>query len=100
MTESGFRWRGAASVVLAAIGSVIATGAQIPMPDPSEMSGIPLPSGDLPNASVSVRLIRGQLSNNLTDHPVELRIAGDVREASTDQSGRALFEGLEAGSAV
>ena len=100
MTESGFRWRGAASVVLAAIGSVIATGAQIPMPDPSEMSGIPLPSGELPNASVSVRLIRGQLSNNLTDHPVELRIAGDVREASTDQSGRALFEGLEAGSAV
>ena len=73
---------------------------QIPMPDPSEMSGLPLPSSDLPNASVSVRLIRSQLSNNITDHPVELHSDEVVFTVSTDEFGRALFEDLEAGSSV
>ena len=68
--------------------------AQIAMPAPSEMSGVPLPSADLPNGSVSVRLIREALSNNITEHPVELRVAGDTRTVATDENGRALFEGV------
>ena len=74
--------------------SATAPSAQIAMPAPSEMSGIPLPSGDLPNGSVSVRLIREELGNNLTNHPVELRVAGETRTVLTDENGRALFEGI------
>jgi len=53
------------------------------MPDPKEMSGIPRPVDDLPNGTVSVRLIRGSLSNNLTGHAVELHVeGGNVRKPS------------------
>src|SRR5262245_50368899 len=48
--------------------------AQFQMPDPKQMSGIPRPVDDLPSGSVSVRLIRGELSNNIANHPVELHI--------------------------
>ncbi len=74
--------------------------AQIQMPDPREMSGLPLPSGELPAGTVSVRLIRGQLSNNVVDHPVELRTGEDVVTARTDENGRARFEGLAPGTTV
>ena len=42
------------------------------MPDPKQMSGIPRPVDDLPNGAISVRLIRGSLSNNIIGHPVDL----------------------------
>ncbi len=74
--------------------------AQIEMPAASEMSGIPLPSGALDDGVISVRLIRGQLSNNVVDHPVELHGAGDVRTVQTDEAGRALFVGVPPGSSV
>jgi hypothetical protein len=41
--------------------------AQFQMPDPKQMAGIPRPLM-MPSGSVSVRLIRGQLSNNIADH--------------------------------
>ena len=34
-------------------------------PDPRQMSGIPLPDAELNDGTVSVRVIRGQLSNNV-----------------------------------
>jgi len=74
--------------------SATAASAQITMPAPSEMAGIPLPSVDLQNGSVSVRLIREVLGNNLANHPVELRVAGETRTVLTDENGRALFEGI------
>ena len=40
------------------------------MPDARQMSGIPMPSGDVPAGSVSVRLVRGDLSNNIVGHSV------------------------------
>ena len=99
MIGHGVQWI-TAIVVMVIIGSPAAKDSQIPMPDPSEMSGLPLPSSDLPDASVSVRLIRSQLSNNITDHPVDLDNDEAVLTVSTDEFGRALFEGLEAGSTV
>jgi hypothetical protein len=72
--------------------------AQIQMPDARQMSGIPRPVDDLPTGSVSVRLVRGDLSNNIAGHPVELRVGTEVRTASTDESGRAQFDGLPAGT--
>ena len=99
MIGHGVQWATAITVAVI-LGFPAAADSQIPMPDPSEMSGLPLPSSDLPDASVSVRLIRSQLSNNITDHPVDLHNDEAVLTVSTDEFGRALFEGLEAGSTV
>jgi hypothetical protein len=74
--------------------------AQIQMPDPKQMSGIPRPVTDLPNGSLSVRLIRGELSNNLTNHPVELHAGSKVTTINTDENGRAQFDKLAPGTTV
>ncbi len=72
--------------------------AQFEMPDPKQMAGIPRPVDDLPAGSVSVRLIRGQLSNNIASHPVELHFGnGRVLTVNTDEAGRAQFDKLPAG---
>jgi hypothetical protein len=70
------------------------------MPDPKEMSGIPRPVTDLPTGHVSVRLIRGQLSNNIQGHPVEMHAGGKVTTVKTDENGRAEFSGVAAGTSV
>ncbi|MEO8164219.1 MAG: zinc ribbon domain-containing protein [Betaproteobacteria bacterium] len=74
--------------------------AQIQMPDPKQMSGIPRPVTDLPEGHVSVRLIRGQLSNNLPGHPVELHAGTKVITVKTDENGRAEFSGVAQGTSV
>lgn len=69
------------------------------MPDPRQMSGVPLPTGDLPVGTITVRLIRGSLSNPLPGQQVE--IVGDVQASSTtDESGRAEFPNLRPGSRI
>ena len=70
------------------------------MPDPKQMSGIPRPVDDLPNATVSVRLIRGQLTNNITGHDVQLLAGGKTLTAKTDDAGRAEFKGVTPGTSV
>jgi hypothetical protein len=70
------------------------------MPDPKEMSGIPRPVTDLPDHAISVRLIRGQLSNNITNFPVELHVGSKVVTVKTDESGRAQFNDVQPGAAV
>jgi hypothetical protein len=74
--------------------------AQIPMPDPKQMSGIPRPVDDLPNGTVSVRVIRGQLSNNVEGQTVSLEGGGRTLTAATDETGRAEFTGVAAGTSV
>jgi hypothetical protein len=74
--------------------------AQFQMPNPKEMSGIPRPVTDLPTGHVSVRLIRGQLSNNIQGHPVEMHAGGKVLTVKTDENGRAEFSGVAAGTPV
>src|SRR5947199_10820972 len=70
------------------------------MPDAKTMSGIPRPVTDLPDGSISVRVIRGDLSNNIKDQPVELRAGGKVLTVKTDENGRAQFDKVTAGAAV
>jgi hypothetical protein len=70
------------------------------MPDAKQMSGIPRPVTDLPDGVLSVRLIRGDLSNNITNHPVELHIGDQTRTVNTDEAGRAEFRGIPPGSTV
>ncbi|MGH9144576.1 MAG: hypothetical protein ACRD2I_25845, partial [Vicinamibacterales bacterium] len=69
------------------------------MPDPKQMSGIPRPVDDLPNGAISVRLIRGSLSNNLTGHPVDLHVGSKVITVKTDENGRAEFKDFITGTA-
>jgi hypothetical protein len=70
------------------------------MPDPKEMSGIPRPDGQMAPGTVSVRLIRGELSNNIIGHPVELHIGDKVQTLKTDAAGRVEFSGLTPGTTV
>lgn len=63
--------------------------AQFQMPDPKQMSGIPRPVTDLPDRTVSVRVIRGDLSNNLPNQPVEFIVDGRSQTVRTNESGRA-----------
>ena len=83
---------------LAVVLSLLLFAAQI---DPRQMAGIPRPVNDLPDTSISVRLIRGSLTNNITGHPVELHFAnGRVTKVNTDDAGRAQFDKLPAGQSV
>src|SRR5713226_1198092 len=95
----------ALNVVILCVRGVLCGGssvvrAQFQMPDAKEMSGIPRPVDDLPNGAISVRLIRGQLSNNIVNHPVELHAGGKVLTVKTDESGRAQFNDVPPGSTV
>src|ERR1700759_5240963 len=69
------------------------------MPDPKQMSGIPRPVDDLPNGAISVRLIRGSLSNNLTGYPVDLHVGAKTITVKTDENGRAEFKDFISGTA-
>jgi hypothetical protein len=70
------------------------------MPDPKQMSGIPRPVTDLPDRSISVRVIRGELSNNIANQLVELHVGGKVLTAKTDEAGRAQFDNVSPGATV
>src|SRR4029453_17969930 len=67
-------------------------------PDPRQMAGIPRPVDDLPNGSVSVRVIRGALTNNIPNQAVELHAGSDVLTVKTDAEGRAQFDKLTPGA--
>jgi len=91
------RWATAA-VVLAAFVSAPPLGwAQ--MPDPKQMSGVPLPVGDLPPGTVTVRVVRGTMTNVITGQLVEI-IGPSPTRAKTNDSGRAEFTGLQPGTRV
>ncbi len=91
---SGLSGRPAAPVYAQGAGG----GAQ--MPDPKQMSGRPLPVGDLPVGTVTVRVVRGSMTNVVPNHPVELSGAPSALEARTNEQGRAEFPGLRPGTTV
>ena len=74
--------------------------AQGGMPNPKEMSGVPLPVPDAPAGSVTVRVIRGSFDNNLTGVAVEFEIDGAKRTVVTDADGRAQVTNLRPGANV
>src|SRR6185312_4853560 len=90
--------------VLALSLTFVALGAAAPalaqMPDPRQMSGIPRPVDDLPNGSASVRVIRGDMSHNVQNQPVEMRAGNTTRTVNTDPEGRAQFDNIAAGTPV
>lgn len=72
------------------------------MPQPSQMSGLPLQVGDLPPGVVVIRVIRETFQNNLPNQAVLLRAGatGRVLSAVTGPDGRARFEGIAVGEQV
>ena len=99
--SGGYR-PGILPIVLLCILSVLRGGevAVAQMPDVKQMSGIPRPVDDLPNGSVSVRLIRGDMSKNIANHPVEMHMGANVQTVNTDAQGRAQFDNLAPGTPV
>ena len=74
--------------------------AQVNMPDASQMSGAPLPAPELPDRTVTIRVVRERMGNNIAGQAVTLKVGAETRSGTTDGQGRAQFEGLAAGAAV
>jgi len=70
------------------------------MPDPAQMSGMPLPAPELPAGTLTVRVVRGAVTNNVAGQKVELTVGTSTREGTTDAAGRAEFAGLRPGQQV
>jgi hypothetical protein len=88
------------AAVLLCTAAGLAAPAAAQMPDARQMSGIPMPTSDVPAGSVSVRLVRGELTNNIVGHRVELHGGAGDQTAVTDENGRAVFSGLAPGASV
>jgi hypothetical protein len=86
-----------ANPVLAQMGGM---GGPAGMPDAKAMSGIARPSETVPTGSVSVRLVRGQISNLVIDHPVDFLVGGKRQTVKTDATGHAIVSGLAPGTGV
>lgn len=102
MSARAFRTRSFAAALLVAVLSLVggAPAVRAQMPDMKQMSGIPRPVDDLPNGSVSIRVIRGDMSHNLANQPVEMTAGGTTKTVNTDADGRAQFDGLVPGTPV
>ncbi len=101
------RFLTAAAVATAALAVAAPVRAQVmgqpggmAMPDPSQMSGVPLPSGDLPVGTVTVLVVRGSMTNPVSGQSVQLHAGGKVLDQKTDASGHATFSGLTPGTPV
>src|SRR5215207_3180965 len=76
-----------------------AQGSGTAMPDPKQMSGVPLPTGDLPVGTITVRVIRGSLTSPLVNQVVQIT-GGSTDSRKTNESGRAEFAGLAPGTRI
>jgi hypothetical protein len=95
-TRAGVVRAAALGLVLLAGLAAVSRPAAAQMPDLRQMNGQALPSGELAAGSVSVRIFRQMMGNNVPDQAVELRtLAGAVvQTAKTDAQGRVVFTGL------
>lgn len=74
--------------------------AQIAMPDPALIHGRAIPAAELPIGTVTVRVVREAIGNNVAGQGVRLTVNGSARNATTDDQGRAEFPNLPAGAEV
>lgn len=68
--------------------------------DLKQVSGQPLPSADLPAGTMTVRVVRGGLTNNVPNQPVQVTVDGSTRTLTTDAGGRVEVTGLKPGARV
>ena len=90
---------GVGSWALGVIAAVaIVSGAQAQdMPDPSLIHGRAIPAQELANGTVTVRVVREAIGNNVPGQQVGLTVGGRTRTATTDAQGRAEFTNLPVG---
>jgi hypothetical protein len=74
--------------------------AQVAMPDPALIHGRAIPAAELPIGTVTVRVVREAIGNNVAGQDVRLTVAGSPRNAKTDDLGRAEFTNLAPGADV
>ena len=74
--------------------------AQVAMPDPALIHGRAIPAAELPIGTVTVRVVREAIGNNVAGQDVRLTVAGSPRNATTDDQGRAEFGNLTPGAEV
>lgn len=72
--------------------------AQQQMPDPSQIHGKALPAPELPDSTVTVRVVRESIGNNVAGQLVRVTDGRAFRQATTDDQGRAEFRNLPGGS--
>lgn len=72
----------------------------VQMPDPRQMSGVPLPVRDLQPGTVSVRLIRGSLDKPLPGQTVTITGGPAPLTGTTNEAGRAEIAGLAVGTRI
>jgi hypothetical protein len=73
------------------------------MPDPSAIAGTPLPAPELPAGTITVRVVRERMGNNVAGQDVTLtigQVGQDKRTVKTDDQGRAQFSGITPGTKV
>jgi len=88
----------AACVAVAAVlmdGGLAAQG-----PDATQMSGLPLPAPELATGTLSVRVVRETMGNNLPGQTVSVTVGGQTRTGVTNDQGRAEFADLPVGQTV
>src|SRR5687767_15833619 len=107
MTKSQFptpNSQSALRILLLGVGSwFLAVGvlsAQIAMPDPALIHGRAIPAGELATGTVTVRVVREAIGNDIPGQQVRLTVNGQARTAATDAEGRAEFPGLTPGAEV
>lgn len=61
------------------------------------MHGRAIPAADLPTGTITVRVVREAVTNNVVGQEVRLTVGGSTRTATTDDQGRATFADLPQG---
>jgi hypothetical protein len=84
------------ALVVSSLGAV-SIAAQQQMPNPKEISGVPLPATDVPAGTVFVRLVRGGFDKNIVGQAVELAVDGKKQVQKTDATGHVQVTGLKPG---
>jgi hypothetical protein len=82
---------------LAAAGMLATTAAAQDMPDPSLINGRAIPAADLANGTVTVRVVREAIGNNMPGQHVHVKVGQNTFTATTDAQGRAEFKDLPRG---
>jgi hypothetical protein len=82
---------------LAAAVMLVRAAAAQNMPDPSLINGRAIPAADLPNGTVTVRVVREAIGNNVPGQQVHVKVGQNTFTATTDPQGRAEFKDLPRG---
>jgi hypothetical protein len=89
----------AAALVVAILAFGFGAASAQDMPDPSLIHGRAIPAPELPDGTITVRVVREAIGNNVAGQPVDLITGNATRTAKTDELGRAEFTSLPSGEA-